>query len=543
MPKAYSRRRAQDAAILAEIDRRAPADLARVGLTPERLKALQRALVGHIVMPGDATYDADRLLFNPVFNPMPNLIIFCLAEIDVAIALALARDTGLPFSIRSGGHCTAGYSAGFGILIDVKGMDAVAVDQGQRIATVGAGCAFGKLNAILQSYGLHVPAGECDDVCVGGFVQGGGLGFTSTTFGMNCDNVLAMRVMLADGSVVMASEEANRDLFWAMRGGTGGNFGVLLTVSYRLYPLGDVTGFALAWKLETPDDHARAADVMLLLQAQYMKGSAYAPRLNMQVLMVWQTIIDPKQPPLPQPVCVFMVRGLWVGDPGDVPVVIAPLRRMPGAVLQWTLTDTYPSVLKALLETPQDQPIIPDGMGMPNEDKASRYVARNLDRDSWIRILTFLTSKANNTMAYMYLELYGGAIANYPSGGNAFVHRDVLYNAVLDVFWYAPKDRLAAEGFLNDWTHLMQTVWNQGVYQNYPSINVPDYPVNYWGNAVQGLALVKRKYDPNRVFAFAQAVPEPQAEAGAEDGSPDLRAALAQPIDRSAGATLRLPPI
>jgi hypothetical protein len=543
MPKAFSRQRVRDAAVSAEIDRRSPADLARLGLTPERLKALQAALVGHIVLPGDPTYDADRLLFNPVFNPMPSLIVFCLADIDVAIALALARAAKLPFTIRSGGHCTAGFSAGFGILIDVKGLDSVTVDPAGRTAVVGVGCAFGKLNKVLQAYGLHVPAGECDDVCVGGFVQGGGLGFTSTTFGMNCDNVLEMRVLLADGSIVTASEQVNPDLFWALRGGTGGNFGVLLSVTYRLYPLVDVTGFALAWKLETPQDHQQAADVMLLLQDRYMKGSPYAPKLNMQVLMVWQTIIDPTQPPLPKPVCVFMVRGLWVGDPAQVPAVIAPLMAMPGAVHQWTITDTYLKVLDALLGNPQDQPIIPDGMGMPNEDKASRYVAQALDRDKWIEILTFLTGKANNTMAYMYLELYGGAIAAYPAGGNAFVHRDVLYNAVLDVFWYAPKDRLAAEGFLNDWTHLMQTVWNQGVYQNYASINVPDYPLNYWGNAVDGLTQVKAKFDRDRLFTFAQAVPPARADAGTAGLPPNVAAALAQPIDRSGGAVLRLPPI
>jgi hypothetical protein len=143
----------------------------------------------------------------------------------------------------------------------------------------------------------------------------------------------------------------------------------------------------------------------------------------------------------------------------------------------------------------------------------------------------------------MYLELYGGAIAAYPAGGNAFVHRDVLYNAVLDVFWYAPKDRLAAEGFLNDWTHLMQTVWNKGVYQNYASINVPDYPLNYWGNAVDGLALAKAKFDPDRMFSFAQAVPPARAGAGTEGLPASVVAALAGPIDRSGGAVLRLPPI
>ncbi|MGG5821699.1 FAD-binding protein [Falsiroseomonas sp. HW251] len=538
MPKAYSRRRVRDAAFFEEVDRRGTGGLDRFGITADTLKKLKAAITGHVVLPGDPTYDQDRLLFNPVFNPMPSLIVFCLSELDVAVALDLARAARLPFTLRSGGHCTAGFSAGFGILIDVKGMDAVRVDTAAMQAEVGAGCDFGRLNKILAAYGLHVPAGECEDVCVGGFVQGGGLGFTSTTFGMNCDNVVAMRVLLGDGRVVVANPTTNRDLWWAMRGGTGGNFGVLLSVTYRLYALGDVTGFALAWKMETAEDIARAADALMLLQSRYMRDNPYGPKLNLQALMVWQSIIDPNQPPLPKPVCVLTIRGLWIGDPAAVPAIAAPLLALPGAVHQWTMTGGYSEVLDALLGNPQDQPIIPDGMGMPNEDKASRYVAKPLDKAKWVEILTFFTGQANNTMAYMYLELYGGAIERYPAADSAFVHRDVLYNAVLDVFWYAPKDRLAAEAFLNGWTHLMQTVWNEGVYQNYASINVPDYTRNYWGDAVQGLALVKRKYDPARFFDFAQAVPQPGAEGALPPG---LAEALARPIDPTGGAMLRRP--
>ena len=145
-------------------------------------------------------------------------------------------------------------------------------------------------------------------------------------------------------------------------------------------------------------------------------------------------------------------------------------------------------MLDALLGDPQDQPIVEHGM--PNEDKASRYVAKPLDAADWIEILTFFTTKSPNTMSYMYLEIYGGKIASYPLKDSAFVHRDVLYDAVLDVFWYMPGDRAAAETFMHDWIQLMQRFWNHGVYQNYPSISVPDYPRNYWGSALEGLSRI-----------------------------------------------------
>src|ERR1700754_2050491 len=71
----------------------------------ERLKEVQAGLQGYIVLPGDPQYNADRMLFNPVFNPFPVMIIYCLVESDVAIALQLAQEQQLPFTVRSGGHC------------------------------------------------------------------------------------------------------------------------------------------------------------------------------------------------------------------------------------------------------------------------------------------------------------------------------------------------------------------------------------------------------------------------------------------------------
>ena len=530
MLKSYSRKRVRDVGLHASWDALPDAFFDRLGIPKADLKAAQLGLEGHIVVPTDASYDEDRALRNPVFNPQPAAIVFCVVESDVAIALTLARTSGQPFTVRSGGHCNAGFSAATGVLIDVQGLSCITVDATNRVATVGTGCMFGPLNKSLQSYGLHVPGGECDDVCVGGFVQGGGLGFTSVTFGMNCDNVIELKVMLHDGSIVVANQTTNYDLWWAMRGGTGGNFGVLLSVTYTLYPLTTVSGWALAWPLSSAADVAAATDVMMLLQQSYMRGSAYAPNLNIQVLTVYQTIFDPAQPPASTPFPVFMVRGLWVGDPGEAGQAMAPLQKMPGCVTQWTMTDTYINVINALLSNPQDQPLI---TSMPFLDKASRYVATELTAQQWTSILNlYLTTP--NSLSYMYFEFYGGAIASYPRDSSAFIHRDALFDAVLDVCWYLDADRAPAEAFLREWIDLMETVWNGEVYQNYVSMNVPNYMSNYWGDAVFGLYQVKQKYDPLDAFSFPQMVRNPwpgNAGIGPEMPLPaGLGAALLQPI-------------
>ncbi|WP_284617999.1 FAD-binding oxidoreductase [Aquabacterium humicola] len=501
-----------------------------------RLKAAQADLQGTIVMPWDPDYNQDRQLFNPAFQAYPIFIIYCAVENDVAIALQLAQEFILPFTVRSGGHCTAGFSAGYGVLIDVSALNDVTIDSTTQIATVGTGCPFSKLDGVLAAAGLHVPGGECSDVCIGGYLQGGGYGFTSVTFGMNCDNVVDMRVMLADGTIVTASDSVNSDLWWAMRGGTGGNFGVLLSVRYQLRPLGDCFGWALIWALQTDADFANATGAMMALQSQYMLANLPAA-LNIQVSLCYQPGVEgglstsgPQYPYL-------MVRGLYVGSEADGQAAIAPLVALPGCIVQWTKMDTFFALNHDLLNVPYGMPCLPPDSPMPSEDKASRYVTSTaVPPEQWLALLQQFV-RAPNWVTYFYMEFYGGAInayPAYPAPGNAFVHRQAAYNAVMDVFWYSEAEKPAAEAFLKEWMALMQPAWNGEIYQNYPRRDEPDYAAAYWGDAQAGLYAVKCKYDPTHAFTFAQEVPAlmpPGAGIGPVILLPDwLQAALEQPI-------------
>src|SRR5215208_6433596 len=155
MPKSYSPKRERDGFLHDHWDAKPDEHFERLGISKESIKAAQLGLEGHIVVPGDAAYDEDRMLINPVFDPSPCFIVCCKNVSDVAIALTLARASGMPFTVRSGGHCTAGFSAGSGPLIDVKGLNTITVDPHHKTATVGTGCTFSTLNATLEAYGLH----------------------------------------------------------------------------------------------------------------------------------------------------------------------------------------------------------------------------------------------------------------------------------------------------------------------------------------------------------------------------------------------------
>ena len=531
MPSFFTKKRARDKGLLSRWDQCNDEHFLRFGLTREQVKATQLTLQGYIVLPGDADYNEDRKLSNAAFDAYPSMIIYCVVESDVAIALKVAQQSSVPFTVRSGGHCTAGFSASSGVLIDVSKLNDVYVDAANLIAAAGCGCPFSKLADALQRQGMHVPIGECEDVCVGGFVQGGGYGFTSVTFGMNCDNVIDMRVMLADGSTVTASSTQNRDLWWAMRGGTGGTFGVLLSVRYRLRPLGDVFGWAIIWALETGQDMVNATGALMALQANYMLHNC-SRQMNTQISLCYQPgeqgglpLVDMKP--------YLLVRGLYVGSSEDGQAAIAPLQQLPGAVTQWTMQRDFNYLNQQLLNTPYSMPCFAPEISWPPEDKASRYVERDLTATQWRAILDYYKCTPNQ-YSYAYLEVYGGAINEYPYEDSAFIHRRAAFDIVLDVFWWSEADKPAAQAFLDGWIALIEPMSNGHIYQNYPRLDQQDYGWRYWGDAQDALYAVKLKYDPADAFRFAQCVKPVLRGDGANAVRPvfcgRLQDALQQPI-------------
>ena len=562
MPHQYTKKRARDTAALARWAKLPDADFAKFGVSREVVYKAQQGLQGTVVMPGDPAYNTDRMIFNPVFNYYPAMIIYCVVESDVAIAINVSQGASNPPSVRSGGHCTAGFSSGAGVLIDVSALNSINIDPVGLTATVGCGVNFGNFRTALAAYGLHVPGGECDDVCIGGYMQGGGYGFTSVTFGMNCDNVIGIRMMLADGSIVEASESVNYDLWWAVRGGTGGTFGVLLSVTYQLRALGDCFGWAIAWPLNTEPDFENATGALLELQSNYMR-TAPSANMNIHVSLCYQpgtsapamsstpstaesaprVATGAGLPPPPQPMYPYlMVRGLWVGDAASGQAAIQALCNLPGAITQWTEEASFDQLNYDLLNKPYGMPDFPEGTPMPCEDKASRIVSRDLIYDEWYQLLKYYVTTPN-PYSYFYMEFYGGAINAYPYEQSAFIHRDAVFNSVMDVFWSTPEEQGPAQSYLEGWMTFMEPLYNGHVYQNYPRLNDVNYAYKYWGDAQAGLYAVKCKYDPAMVFMFAQVV-TPLMPPGFGPGPrillpPVLEAALAQPIVYSSRRLVR----
>jgi FAD/FMN-containing dehydrogenase len=194
--------------------------------SPSQGEALATLVGGEVIVPRSATYETARKPAMARFDDVrPAAIARCETPADVAATIGFAQRGGLPVSIRCGGHSVAGRSSGDGIVIDVTPMDSVSIDNGN--ATVGAGVRLGELYDALYTHGVTLPAGCGPSVGIAGLTLGGGIGVLGRKHGLTCDRLRRAQVVLADGSVIECDENRDPDLFWALRGAGGGNFGVV----------------------------------------------------------------------------------------------------------------------------------------------------------------------------------------------------------------------------------------------------------------------------------------------------------------------------
>jgi FAD/FMN-containing dehydrogenase len=168
-------------------------------------------------------------------------------------AVRVARDHGLPISVRSGGHDWAGRALrDDALVVDLTGMRGIEVDAGQRIATCQGGARGLELSDATAPHGLVGLTGNCGPVGLAGLYLGGGYTPLSGRYGLAADNLLGADLVLADGRTTRVTSTENPDLLWALRGG-GGNFGIVTSLSVRLqsatpllagimmFPLADAT--------------------------------------------------------------------------------------------------------------------------------------------------------------------------------------------------------------------------------------------------------------------------------------------------------------
>lgn len=537
------------------------------GVSLECLCALARHV--DIRYPWDPSYNTARLVYNKRINVFPQAIVYAHSAEDVRRALAWTADHNVPFSVRSGGHSVEGYSMTTGVVIDLSRLDGLEVSPDAREVAIQAGSLIGPTYLRLQQGdqgtpetrghgpgGLIVPMGTCANVGVAGLVQGGGVGFLMRRWGLTCDSLVAAEVVLADGSLVRAEAYGpHADLFWAMRGAGGGNFGIATRFVFTTRRLSTVLLFEItfAW-----------ADAAVVADA-WQRWAPHAPtRLTSQISFApptpstavsttATTTSQHEQRPSFQPGKV-VVTGEWVpdfvqDDSDDnstqdearaqslararyglqkalkaFRAVVADAARRQDAARPRPLGDGPRAWTSSVLDAARH---FTDNNKRPPMSKIKTGFANDLLSPRALRRLVAAMSEppairqrcaTAPTLTSVTFQAMGGAIAAVPVDATSFFHRrGTLFWVEYSGHWTAPEDAAAVAAWVTRAWEALERDLSGYAYVNFPDLALPDWQHAFWGPHLKRLSMIKARYDPTGRFCMPQSVPLPLrlASAGA----------------------------
>ena len=481
------------------------------------VEELAAAIQGRVVVPHSPDYRAARLVWNSRYNDAhPAAVIEVANAADVRTVVDFARANDLRLTARSGGHSFAGYSTGDGLVVDLSGLTEVEVEPGAERARLGAGSTTLSTYRALWPEKMAISGGTCPTVGVTGLTAGGGLGVLSRSHGLTCDNLVEVELVTADGRLRRANGHDDVDLYWATRGGGGGNFGVITALTFELVPV------------DTPFTHAEyqfpwsaAEDVLAAWQA-WLPGS---PRKT------WSAVEFETQAPQGHAPPTVGIEIVHAGPGREAEAIAADLLDAVGVAPTGQDSSTGP-----FLDVESDfycKGLRPGECTLAERTPAGEFPRAALYSKSdvatgpwpraglsrlieWIerrqrdRALTPHRFSPAHTIGKVLIEAADGAVNSIPSDATAFVHRDNLFVAQYQARWRydASEDVVDANLEWADGLYAAVEPYRSGfAYQNYIDSSLEDWQSAYYGTNLPRLRAVKSRYDPDDFFSFAQSIP------------------------------------
>lgn len=457
-------------------------DGSHVSLNETDIDSFRKRLKGQLMLPGEDGYDAGRKLWNGMIERKPALVARPIGTADVIECVNFARTNGILISVKGGGHNIAGTGVcDGGLCLDMSLMKGVFVDTVNRVAHVQPGCLLGDVDRETQIHGLATTLGFVSETGVAGLTLGGGFGYLTRRFGYTVDSLQEVELVTEGGKVIKANRDSSEDLFWALRGG-GGNFGVVTSFTYRLYPVGpSMTGGMIGWPID------RVEKVL----EHYRKLTSSAPR---ELTLVVSLRFGPSAPFVPaewrgKPVAVII--ACHTGSPDSAKDDIARLRKLEGSIFD-TIAERSYIQQQTMFDGTQ-----PSGV---HYYWKSEYFSE-LSDDA---LAAMIESAKHETSPFSQVVLFhiAGAIGEKQADDGAVGNRDAGYVMSLINGWQP------ADGEAQRHTKWVRDSWQNlrpfstgGTYINFQTSDEGDERVRAsYGSNFERLAAVKAKYDPSNMF-------------------------------------------
>jgi FAD/FMN-containing dehydrogenase len=445
----------------------------------QALGSLAANVHGSVLRPGDPAYDAARRIFNGMIDRRPRVIVQALGAGDVMQAVRFARENELLIAARGGGHNVAGHAlCDDGMLIDLSRLRSVRVDPQRRVADADPGCSYTDFDLECQAHGLATTGGTVASTGIAGLTLGGGLGFLMGSYGLACDNVRSVDIVLADGRFMKASADENADLYWAVRGG-GGNFGVVTSFEFQLHPVGQLLGGMVIWPIKNGREALRVFRDVTMTGPDEL-SCAYAVVI------------------LPEMGKVALVAACYNGPAEQGAPLIRPFQGVGRPLLDGIGPISYLEVQHLFAEIP---------FGLQNYWKG--HFVREMPETAIDAVMDSADQMTSEHSAIL-IEAPHGAASRVPDAETAYSQRDKRYNISALAIWEKDANPQRHIQWARDLAASIAPLSGGGAaYVNYLNEDASPGEVKqaYGGEKYQRLRKLKATYDPQNVFRYNQNIP------------------------------------
>jgi hypothetical protein len=445
--------------------------------------------VTEVVYPFTDNYDFYRLNYNHQFNIYPLAIVRAHTIEDIENTIIFCRKTGIPLRARGGAHCYQPASlVNFGIILDQRPRDKIIeINKTKQTVEIQAGALLGPIVNELSKLNFLMPTGTCVTNGLAGLTLGGGIGFSLREYGLTLDKLINMKIVLANGNTVEASKTINSDLFWALRGAGGGNFGVVTDFTFEIMPTNWVTIFTIYFKFEDT-------------KKVFNTWQRWAPFTNtkltseMDIFNKFQSVIITGQ---------LLPGKSRKSDEKLLFKLIKPLLNLGLHISLSIKTITLEESYQYFGQGSYARPLF-----FYNQSDFNFELLPEKAIDIIIHYMSLLDITQSHHKTEM--NALGGNFSKVPSDATAFPSRSAIYWLQYASLWDVSTEAEKNIEWLNSYYRALRPFFpKKRKYVNALDYNIPRLPAlkSYYGENLLELIKIKHKYDPTNFFQFEQSIP------------------------------------